>query len=270
MLQQTRPTILYDNLVKLTNSTLSFFEITAHPLANALDWADYTRFLVGPAGISYITSVIDSSALFDCFYVFYEIPAFSNGTNYKVILKKKDGGLYSTVATINIPAWEGKVPDTTMQLIKLPVPVTSGDGEIRVEFSIPASPNNNLYIKQIVVGKCFQPELGQWSGVAPSDLQQQFTAYNNISINGSILGRTVTRIEKQGAISLSLCSQEWIRDVWYPFLQHAIRKAFIYSWNHEKYPEAVAFASATSTPSPTNSSPPGKMDASLPMKLITN
>jgi hypothetical protein len=125
-----------------------------------------------------------------------------------------------------------------------------------------------LLIRQLVVGEVMTAERGQWASATVPTFHQGIQVSNSISQNGSILGRSIKRIEKKGKIDLDHLSAAWVRSTWEPFSQHAARYAFIYQWNNRDYTDETAFAIATGIKAPSHSSA-GLLSASMDCRFLT-
>ena len=136
--------------------------------------------------------------------------------------------------------------------------------KLRFEFQIGSDP---LLVRQLVAGQRLSLQMGQYAGISPPRLLSGIVQSNTIAQNGSILGRNVRRLERNNSIDLQYLTESWIRDNWDPFARHASRFAFIYQWNHNDYPDEVAFATGEVQP-PVNSMPPGHMSVTMPMKIL--
>jgi hypothetical protein len=77
---------------------------------------------------------------------------------------------------------------------------------------------------------------------------------NNIAQNGSVLGRSIKRVERMGKIELEFLSAAWVRSTWEPFAYHMARYPFIYLPDPTNHPTVVAFTVAESIGTPQNTS----------------
>lgn len=249
--QMVQAQVLWDNLLRLpTGATVTYdgTTVVGFEYVNAYDWRDFSMFF--PTAGSHI--VLDCAASHDadslCVWWVDDL-----GTD-TVTLEWWDGAAWNLIAT----ASQG-----------------IGTGVHWIDFAVQGALKWRLTmsgiakIRELCFGVRLQFPMGQWLGINPPKLLQGVVVQNVISMNGSIIGRNLRRIEKGGKIDLSLLLPDWIRTYWEVFAAHAATKAFFYRWNPVGYPDEVAFAVAASIEAPVNASPPPRMSVSMPIKFIT-
>jgi hypothetical protein len=132
-----------------------------------------------------------------------------------------------------------------------------------------ATPGATIDIRQVAIGPYLQFPIGQWVGVNPPKLYQGVILQNISSMNGSILGRNIKRIEKTGKLDLNLLDPAWVRSYWDAFSIHASIKAFFWRWDPVGHSQEIAFAVATEINAPVNDSPAPRMKVSMPIRFLT-
>jgi len=90
---------------------------------------------------------------------------------------------------------------------------------------------------------------------------------NNIGANGSVLGRSIKRLERQGKIQLENLTATWVRDSWEPFATHACRYPFFFQWNSRDYSSEVAFAFAEQIEPPKHTAN-GYLAVEMPIRML--
>lgn len=241
--------VLYDNRYRDTGATVTYDGtlITGFDVINAYDWRDFSLF--DQSASSNLKVQLASAGLVDTI-VLWRNP----GTAGTVTVQTSpDGTTWTTVASIALPAGGAAVWTDIQPTLALYWRV---------------SPSVGVVWRQITIGAKLQFPIGQWRDISPPTLTQGVVVENQISVNGSIIGRNLRRFEKAGTISLDYLKPEWVRGFWEPFVQWAIRYPFWQRWNPVEYPQDVAFAAAESIQPTKNMSPPPLMHAEIATKFI--
>jgi hypothetical protein len=192
--------------------------------ANAFDWRDFTMYRPAASTVTYLTSnpitfnkYIDSVAGW-----------FVGGDGTSQIELEYETGIGTNVWVAFIGAL-GPPTSVSSQLwsdISNPTTVTAGR-RLRWKISTgPSAPD----IRILTCGPKMTGETGQWESVQAPSLTFGVVEENVIAVNGSIIARNVRRYEKQGSITLTLLTPEWVRATWEPFIRHAVRYPFWYRW----------------------------------------
>lgn len=240
--------VLWKNVLRYDGVTVTYdgTVVSGFPAVNAYDWRDFSLFQ--PEASAHLTVESASALGADTICVWWQ----SNGTD-TVALESWSGSAWVAVDTAE---------QADGQMVWLDIPAASP-----LKWRLTFSGSNK--IRQITLGTKLTFPIGQWNGVNPSSLYQGVVIQNVISMNGSIIGRNLRRIEKSGKIELTLLLPDWVRASWDPFSQHAATKAFFYRWDPVGHAAEVAFAVADSIEAPTNDSPPPRMKVSMPLKFIS-
>lgn len=240
--------VLYDSVFRLSTSvtTYSGTVVPGFEPVNFYDWRDFSLFRPEAAAVA----ECDTNAVVsvDTICVWWA----ATGTDTVAV-----EGLISSVWT---PLVTVDQADGAMQWVDIPSVAVEG---VRCVF------DGTNDIRQITIGRRLQFPIGQWQGVAPPKLLHGVVVETVISVNGSILGRNLRRITKEGQLSLNYLLQDWVRDYWNPFAIHASRYAFWWRWNPVTYPTEIAFTVADKIEAPKNSSPPGRMEVSMPLLYLS-
>jgi len=230
-----RPKFLWNNVLKGVTPTFSGTTISGKGPANATDWFDWSYFTADAGDLDYTMATatdIDAVSLY----------TRSHTTSSTITLKYESGvSSFTTLATYT--ATSGKLDLTEFS----GVTVSSGR-RIRVSFT-----GGDVDVRQIVVGEVLESEQGQYDDMTYPTLTGGVKTSNLVSVNGSIIGRSIKRLERKGSLNLEYLSASWYRTNWEPFAQHASRYPFIYQPNPSGQPTEVSFASVEGgVPSPSN------------------
>jgi hypothetical protein len=252
--------VLYDNALRKGTVSYNGVIIPGFEPVNAYDWRDFSLFRWEPAAGSRVLMVqIDSAILVDSlvFWATAEIPA---GLVF--------GLDWSTDGIGWTPLLSGLTVAGEMQWLDVPTPVTVPATKW-LRFYLHNSTGLPIDFRQISFGPKLQFPMGQWNGIAPPKLLHGVVVETVISVNGSILGRNLRRITKEGMLSLNYLTQDWVRNSWNPFAIHASKYAFWWRWNPVTYPTEIALTVADKIEAPKNSSPPGRMEVSMPLLYLS-
>ena len=251
--------VLYNNVLRASGSTYAYSgtDVDGKSFDNSYDWKDFSLFETDAASTTTFDITVPADTDIDTFSSF--CAEYSGTGDHDIELSYESApAVFTVLDTINqtdkFPTWSNFSSVTVLSGRKIRFTITNGTAA--------------LDIRQLVVGEKLEFEMGQWAGINPVRLNHGIVASNNISINGSILGRSSRRFEKKGKISLDHLNEDWIRNNWNPFSISATKNAFIYQWNPVDYPDEVAFATG-SIDAPENSGPRTAMSVSMNLQLIT-
>ena len=244
-----RPKILYNNVLRGLTPTFSGTAVSGKGPENSIDWQDFSFFTADTGNLDFTVGAdtdIDSVAI----YV-----ATTAGSNSIELQYESAPSTFTSLKTFSTPSGTLDLEEFTG--------VTVLSGRI-IRFVITAATTMN--IRQLVVGEVMEAEQGQFASMTYPNLLGGVKASNTISQNGSILSRSIKRIERTGSLELEYLSASWIRSTWEPFAAHAARYPFIYQPDPTNRPTEVALAVASGgIEAPTNM---GKGDLmSVQMKL---
>lgn len=276
--------VLYNNIWrKATGFVYSGTTIPSYEYINAIDWLDWSLFATQLSATTTLTAFFPYNTTFDS-WGFYNVPfnissmpdeaiiglsligtgiiGQSTG-NCQVTLSKETGvgtGVYAVVDSTFIQGAQSLFYREFAAIIL--------NGE-RLRMTFANAGGSQLYVRDFAVGSALRFPLGQHADIAPPTLASGFVITNTQSVNGSMLGRQTRRAEKVATIMLEPVSPAWVRSTWDWFAKHAAKEAFYWSWNHDQYPQEVAFCAASDIVAPENTSPVPYMKVSMPMKVLT-
>lgn len=242
--------VLYNNVLRGLTPTFSGTTVPAKTPASATDWADYTWFSADTGTLDYTVAVdtdIDSIA------IYVQVIAGSNSIELQY---ESAPATFTSLHTFSSPSGTLDYEEFTG--------VTVLAGRI-IRFVITA--DTVLNIRQIVVGEKLVFERPEWASVTPSFFTQGVKVTNNIGQNGSILGRSIKRVEKMGKIDIDFITDSWARTSWEPFARHAARYPFIFQWDYAGHPDDTAFSYAEKINAPSHGSA-GLLSASMPIRFL--
>lgn len=242
--------VLYDNVLRGITPTFSGTTLSGKPPANATDWSDYSFFTADTGNLDYTVGAdtdIDSVSI----YV-----ATTAGSNSIELQYESSPSTYTSLQTYSTPSGTLTFDDFT------PVTVSSGRN---IRFVITAATTMN--IRQLVVGEKMDFQQGAWKTVTPPSFNQGVKVTNNIGQNGSVLSRSIKRLERKGKIQLDHLTDAWVRATWEPFSAHFARYPFVYQWDESGHPNDVAFAFADKVNAPTHASA-GFLSVDVPISFL--
>ena len=240
--------VLYDNVLRQTGAVVTYSGavVAGFEPINSYDWRDFSLFQ--PAASATLITELLASYSPDTVCIWWA----DAGSN-QVQVDAWNGSSWVAVAT---------VLQATNAMNWMDFTAVAGT-KFRFTF------NGTNLIRQITLGVRLQFSMGQWRGVAPPKLLHGVVMENVISVNGSILGRNLRRVTKEGEITLSHLEPAWVRASWDPFAIHASKRAFWWRWDPVNYPSEVGFTVAEKIVAPKNSSPPGRMETSMPIMYLS-
>jgi hypothetical protein len=247
------PKFLYDNALRGITPTFSGTTVSGSPPANAHDWRDFSYFQADSGNLDYTMTAntdIDTVSV----YV-----ANFTGTGAETIELQYESSpsVYTSLQTINPAGGKLTFDEFTG------VTVSSGRN---IRFVITVG-TGSLLIRQLVVGEVMEAEQGQWSTATNPEFFQGIQVSNNIAQNGSVLGRSIKRVEKRGKVMLDHLTASWVRSTWEPFAQHMARYPFVYSWNPRDYPDEIGWCVANSIKAPNHTNN-GLLSVSVDCKVL--
>ena len=248
-----KPKFLFSNVLRGITPTWSGTTVSGSGPANATDWRDFSYFQADSGNLDYtMTADTDIDTL--SVYV-----ANFTGTGSQSIELQYESSPSTFTSLETKTTTSGKLTFDEFT----GVTVSSGR---KIRFVITVG-TGSLLIRQLVVGEVMEAERGQWADATVPTFYQGIQVTNSISQNGSVLGRSIKRVEKQGKINLDFLSASWVRSTWEPFAQHAARYPFIYQWNNRDYPLETAFAVAQKIQAPSHTSN-GLLNANMPCRFL--
>lgn len=225
-----KPNFLWDNVLRGITPAFSGPVFTSRPPANATDWLDYTFFQADTGTLDY---TMTSNVTIDGWSIY--VAKYTGTGSQSIVLQYESApASFTTLGTITLAG--GKLTLDSFG----EVTVLSGR---RIRFVISAG-TEELLIRQLVVGQILEAEQGQYVTVQDPGFIGGLVVNNMISMNGSVLSRTVRRIEYKGKIMLENLTPDWVNSEWEPMVRHMTFYPLIYQWNPRDKPNVVTFSTA--------------------------
>ena len=232
------PHFLYDNVLRGITPTFSGTTLSGKTPANAVDWKDFSYFEADSGNLDYVVTedtTIDAVSLY--------VATFTGTGAQSIELQYESAP--ATFTSLSTTASAGGVLTLTEFT---PVTVLTGR---TIRFVITVG-TGSLLIRQLVVGEVLIAEQGQFKTVTVPTLLGGIKTSNVISGNGSVLGRSIKRVERMGKIDIENLTPSWVRSTFEPFAYHAAKFPFIYAWNPTTYPNEIAFTVVEKSITPPN------------------
>jgi len=255
--------VLYDNAARQNLGSVSYGGVETQgfgPL-NLFDWQDFTTFKPSN-GVTQVTVTLTENVTVDSLGLYIKVPDADFG---QVTLRYNAGGgdILLHVSPLFTPGTEFPVylADFT------PVNLVAGNTLI---FEFNTTNNSNFLVRQAAAGPILDFAMGQQSAIKPSELSYGQVLTNAISVNGSIIGRSVRRLEKKQEIMLDNLEFSWVKDNWNSLAKHATRFPFFYQYNSADHPDSVSFSAAVSISAPSLMARRDLMTVSMPLHSLTD
>jgi hypothetical protein len=128
----------------------------------------------------------------------------------------------------------------------------------------------SIDVRQVAVGQRLEAEMGQYVDASNPNYTYGYKFNNSISENGSILARSVERIEKMGKLNLEYLTENWYETYWEPFAKHSVKYPFFYQPDPDNNPNAVAFASAEKVSEPQRSGKGSRLNVNWNLRMLSS
>lgn len=249
------PFLLYRNLANQDGATVALTNEDADfPEENGRDWFDYSLVAIAD-GAQTIDITLSAAADVDSAAVYFAAGAAGTVDIYL----DTGGGFGASLATFTI--------NDKPQLKRFASTALPIGGVIR--FAINNTSGGVIYLRQFCAGEGLLAEQGQRGGLNPPVLNQGLVVTNNISVNGSMIGRDVRQLDRRSTIALEYLTEAWVRTYWEDFTTEAIRHAFFYAWDPDFHPDEVVMASAETINGPVNmDTPVNRMSVTMPIRSV--
>lgn len=246
--------VLYNNAIRGITPVWSGPTVSGKEPVNATDWADYTLFEASATGTLDYTVTTNTTIDSACLYAYNA----SAGSNTIKVQYESSPSVFTNLTSETFSS--GILTFVSFGSVT----VLSGR---RVRFSITISPT--LYIRQLAVGQALTFEQGAWGSVTPPTFTQGIKVTNNIGQNGSILGRSIKRLERKGKIMLDHLTDDWVRNSWEPFAKHFSRYPFFWAWDQSGHPDDVGYTYAEGVKPPKHKSA-GRLSVDVPIRFLVS
>jgi hypothetical protein len=257
------PQFLYDNTSRRSGVSVVYDGATAdpsYPLINAIDWKDWTLFEV-QEGTSDIVIRLPYDFSYDSWAWFVKQPTAGADVDWSMRPYWESApGVFSPLSPAISPRANG------LGMATFTAQVIPANKAFLIRFIVPTG--QALYVRQVAQGASLIPPIGQQVGVAPPSLQQSWKLSNGMSVNGSLISRSLVRLVKEYNIDLEYLTPAFVSDLWKPFCTHALKYPFFFRWSPRNYPLDCMFAAANSVPAPEYQKP-HLMRAKMPIMGLT-
>jgi hypothetical protein len=224
--------ICYDNLLTspLLMSVVATTEQSGFSVANAYDWYTTSYWSPTPAsGYHYFTATFSSPVTADYLAIYRHNLGTVGGIFY---LEYSNDGLAWSLATPSITS----ATDNELK-INLFTAVTARYW--RVVFNL--STATPFYVGVVMLGRKLPLYRGMVGGFVVPRHGRKNTIMNQKTEGGQFVGRVKTSQGAQSNVTFKTVPQQWVRDYWESFVKHAELRPFLFSWNHEFYPQDAAY-----------------------------
>lgn len=123
----------------------------------------------------------------------------------------------TTLATINIAAGESGIDRATFGTVNVTAATT-----------LTVLITGSVKIREVVVGKVVQPELGQYSGLIFPTFQGGNKIGNPRQVNASMMPSRIKRADRMSTLDIQYMTRSFFNSTWKPFASHAVRFPFYY------------------------------------------
>ena len=225
--------ICYDNLLTSSKllSVVASSQQTGYSVQNCYDWQTTSYWSPTPSvGYHYFTATFSSPVTADYLAIYKHNLGDVGGTFY--LEYSLNGGASWQLATTTITS------ATNNQLkINLFNAVTATHW--RVVFNLyTATP---FYIGVVMFGRKLPLYRGMVGGFVVPRHGRKNEIINQTTEGGQFVGRIKVSKGARSNITFKTVPQTWVRDYWEAFVLHAEMLPFLFSWNHEFYPQDACF-----------------------------
>jgi len=243
--------ILWDTVFNKAGWTYAtnWTDVAGFDGVHAMDWVDFTiaRLPAGSDRRLTATNAAGTSFAVNTAALYYR--PFS-GMTVTVNVKSHSGTTLATLALDGTKAfaWLSFADHNVLngQTVYLQFVVTGGSFDLRQAFLGPV-------LAYSVAAN--SPQAGVSKNPRPPIFQGAAQPRNNLSVNGSFLGRNIRAQNRTGTIEIDYVLPAWIRATWEPFVTHATSKTWFYAWDYDNYPTEVVFCGASEIIPPESTGP---------------
>lgn len=218
--------IFYDNLLvsPLVDSITASTETAGFSVANAYDWRTTSYWSPTASGAQTITSVFDSAVTADYFAIYrHNLGTIGGTVKLQYSLDSGSSWLDATTATT--------LTDNQLKIILFnSVSATHW----RVYFSLTST---GFYCGVLMFGEAFNLYRGMPPGFVLPHQARKNTIMNQKTEGGQFAGRAITLRGAKTTILNKAIPANWYRENIEPFILHAEKYPFLFSWNHTDRPD---------------------------------
>lgn len=225
--------ICYDNLLQspLVDSITATSERTGYNVENAFDW--YTTSYWSPVtdvGAHSFTAAFTNPVTADYLAIYKHNLGDVGGTFY--LEYSLDGGGTWQLATTTITS-----ANNNELKINLFNAVTATHW--RVVFNLASA--TPFYIGVVMFGRKLPLYRGMVGGFVVPRHGRKNEIINQTTEGGQFVGRIKVSKGARSNITFKTVPQAWVRDYWEDFILHAEMLPFLFSWNHEFFPQDTCY-----------------------------
>lgn len=224
--------VCYDNVLTspLLTSVIATTELSGFSVANCYDW--YTTSYWSPIryiGYHYFTATFSSPVTADYLAIYRHNLGTVGGIFY---LEYSNDGLAWSLAT---PLITG----TTDNKLKINLFTAVTARYWRVVFNLyTATP---FYVGVVMLGRKLPLYRGMIAGFTVPRHGRKNDIVNQKTEGGQFVGRVKTSQGARTSINFKHVTQSWVRANWEAFVRHAELLPFLFSWNHDTYPQDAVY-----------------------------
>lgn len=225
--------ICYDNLLvsPLLATLTATSEQAGYSVQNAFDWYTTSYWSPTPAiGIHSFTATFTSPVTADYLAI------------YKHNLGDVGGTFYLEYSLNSGATWllaNTTVTSATNNELKINLFNAVTATHWRVVFNLSSA--NPFYVGVVMFGRKLPLYRGMMGGFVVPRHGRKNTIINQKTEGGQFVGRVKTGQGASTTINFKTVPQAWVRDYWEAFVLHAELLPFIFSWNHEFYPQDAVY-----------------------------
>jgi len=224
--------VCYDNLLTspLLTSVTPTSERAGYSIQNAYDW--YTTSYWSPSatsGFKYIVVEFSSPVSADYLAIYRHNLGTVGGTF--TIDYSSDGVTWSAAILVAVSASDNELSIQTFD--------QKTAKYWRVLFNLASA--TPFYLGVIMFGKKLPLYRGMVSGFTVPRHGRKNEIINQKTEGGQFVGRVKTSHGARTSINFKHVTQSWVRANWEAFVEHAELLPFLFSWNHDTYPQDAVY-----------------------------
>jgi len=224
--------VCYNNVLTspLLTSVTPTSERTGYSIQNSYDW--YTTSYWSPTaevGFHDMTAIFSSAVSADYFAVYRHNLKTVNCFIY--LQYSADLGGTWTNATSHAPTTDNEL------ILKTFASISATYWRVRV-ITLTDAP---LFIGVIMFGAKLPLYRGMVAGFTVPRHGRKNDIVNQKTEGGQFVGRVKTSQGARSSINFKHITQAWVRSYWEAFVEHAELLPFLFSWNHDTYPQDAVY-----------------------------
>lgn len=225
--------ICYDNLLTspLLATLTASSEQAGYSVQNAFDWYTTSYWSPVPAsGYHYFTATFTSPVTADYLAIYKHNLGDVGGTFY--LEYSLNGGASWLLANTTVTS-------AANNELKINLFTSVTATHWRVVFNLyTATP---FYIGVVMFGRKLPLYRGMIGGFVVPRHGRKNEIINQTTEGGQFVGRIKVSKGARSNITFKTVPQTWVRDYWEAFVRHAEMLPFLFSWNHEFYPQDACY-----------------------------